>query len=244
VRARRGRRGGHCSDLELRVPSLKLRAGIRLFAKRANGYNVIGDKRMAQVPVVTEQQPLTLNVKAIGLTDEQFEKLCADNPELRLELTAERELVIMAPAGSKSGWRSGVLFQRLANWAEKDKGGITFDSSTGFALGNGAKRSPDASWMRRARWDSLTEEQQEAFAPLCPDFVAEIRSPSDSLPALMAKMREYLENGAQLGWLIDPLERNTYIYRTGAPEEYVDAPTILRGDPVLPHFVFDVTEIW
>jgi len=199
---------------------------------------------MARSPALVEQQPFTLNVKAIGLTDEQFYQLCADNPELRLELTAQRELVIMPPAGSMTSWRNSILVQRLANWAENDGRGLTFESSAGFSLPNGAKRSPDAAWMKRERWNALSREQQDAFAPLCPDFVAEIRSPSDSLPALKEKMVEYVENEAQLGWLIDPFEKRVYIYRPGEPEETVDTQTTLRGDPVLPGFVFDVAEIW
>lgn len=199
---------------------------------------------MVRTPSLTEKQPLTLNVESIGLTDEQFYQLCGDNPELRLELTAQRELVIMPPAGMKTGWRNSILVQRLANWAEKDGTGITFDSSAGFSLPNGAKRSPDAAWVKRERWSALTEKQQEAFGPWCPDFVAEIRSPSDSLPALRGKMVEYLETGAQLGWLIDPFERRVYVYRPDRPEECIDNPATLRGDPILPGFVFNVAEIW
>jgi Uma2 family endonuclease len=132
-------------------------------------------------PVLEQHTPsmLILNVKALGLTDEQFLRLCADNEDLRFELTAEGELVIMPPTGLMTGWRNGKLTQRLANWAEQDRTGLAFDSSTGFTLPNGAKRSPDASWVRRDRWEALSEEQREGMAPLCPDFVVELRSPSD-----------------------------------------------------------------
>ncbi|OGG46940.1 MAG: hypothetical protein A3F84_21005 [Candidatus Handelsmanbacteria bacterium RIFCSPLOWO2_12_FULL_64_10] len=187
---------------------------------------------------------LTLSVRSAGLTDEQFYRLCQDNPDLRLELTARRELVITAPTGSKTGWRNSRLNQRLANWAERDGTGLSFDSSTGFTLPGGAKRAPDAAWIRRERWEALNEEQQEGFAPLCPDFVVELRSSQDSLSVLQDKMSEYLENGARLGWLIDPVDRRVYLYHPGQPLECLESPAMLSGDPVLPGFVFDVREIW
>jgi Uma2 family endonuclease len=194
--------------------------------------------------VLDEEEPLTLDVKSAGLTDEQFYRLCADNRELRLELTAERELVIMPPTGGETGRRNTRLTQRLANWAEKDGTGEAFDSSTGFNLPNGAMRSPDASWVRRGQWDSLTRAQREEFIPACPDFVAELRSRKDRLRTLQAKMEEYIENGAELGWLIDPGTKRVYVYRPGRPVECLDAPSTLNGAPVLPGFVFNVSEIW
>ncbi len=188
--------------------------------------------------------PLTLNVRSTGLTDEQFHGLCRDNPDLRLEMTAQRELVIMAPTGSKTGWRNSRLNQRLANWTERDGSGLSFDSSTGFTLPDGAKRAPDAAWIRRERWEALSEEQQEGFAPLCPDFVVELRSPQDSLSALRDKMTEYLANGILLGWLIDPVDRRITVYRPGQPVECLEDPASISGDPILPGFRFDVREIW
>jgi len=199
---------------------------------------------MSQGPVLTEQEPLTLNVKSAGLTEEQFYQLCADNPELRLELTADGELVILSPTGAKTGRRNARLTRRLDAWAEKNNAGVTFDSSTGFTLPNGAKRSPDASWVKRERWESLTEKQQEDFAPLCPDFVVELRSAKDRLSTLQHKMEEYVANGARLGWLIDPKAKRVYVYRSGQPVECLENPEGLSGDPVLPGFVFDVSEIW
>ncbi|HEX9724305.1 MAG TPA: Uma2 family endonuclease [Vicinamibacteria bacterium] len=194
--------------------------------------------------VLDEEEPLTLHMKSAGVTDGQFYQLCADNPELRLELTANRELLIMSPTGGKTGRRNTRLTQRLANWAEKDGTGEAFDSSTGFSLPNGAKRSPDASWVRRSRWEALTEAQQEEFLPLCPDFVVELRSRRDPLPTLQAKMEEYIENGAELGWLIDPKARRVYVYRSGQAVERVESPSTLSADPVLSGFTFDVSEIW
>ena len=124
------------------------------------------------------------------------------------------------------------------DWAKKDGTGISFDSSTGFRLPNGAIRSPDASWVKPERWQTLTLEQRRGFAPLCPDFVLELRSATDQLSALQAKMQEYIDNGARLGWLIDPSERRVYIYRPGLPMEQQNDPSTLSGDPVLPGFVF------
>ena len=188
--------------------------------------------------------PVKINVRAVQLTDEQFVLLCQENPELRLELTAQHELVIMPPTGSKTGWRNSRITQRLANWAETDGTGLVFDSSTEFMLPNGAKRSPDVSWLRRVRWEALTELQQNGFAPLCPDFVVELRSQQDRLATLQEKMQEYLATGAQLGWLIDPLEKCVHIYRSKQTVETRDDPASLDGEAVLPGFVLDVRELW
>ena len=150
----------------------------------------------------------------------------------------------MAPTGTKTGWRNSRLNQRLATWAEQDGTGLCFDSSTGFSLPNGAKRSPDASWVKRERWEALSEEQQEGFAPICPDFVVELRSPEDRLALLQEKMSEYLKTGAQLGWLIDPMERRVYVYRAGTQPECLPDPSTVGGDPLLPGFRLGLPEIW
>ena len=142
---------------------------------------------------------LSVNLKSLHVTDRQFLQLCKDNAELRLELTAQGELIAMLPTGSKTGLRNSVITRQLAEWAERDGNGVTFDSSAGFSLPNGAQRSPDASWLRKARWQALSLEEQESFAPLCPDFVVELRSPSDAVEVLQSKMSEYLDNGAELG---------------------------------------------
>jgi Uma2 family endonuclease len=202
---------------------------------------------MAQTPVVCTPNPpdrLLLNVESIQLTDEQFHRLCRDNPELQFELTARKELVIMSPTGSKTGWRNSKINQRLANWAEADGTGISFDSSTGFTLPNGAKRSPDAAWVRKEIWEALTDEQQEEFAPICPEFVIELRSANDDLATLQAKMTEYIENGTHLGWLIDAKNQKVYVYRPEQPVECLESPNSVTGDPVLPQFVFRPSEIW
>jgi len=200
---------------------------------------------MAQIAGVAELSvPFKLNVRRTKLTEEQFMQLCQENPELRLELTAQGELVIMPPTGSETGWCDSRLNLRLAAWAETEGTGLTFGSSTGFTLPNGAVRSPDASWVKRDRWNALTTEQRRRFAPLCPDFVIELRSPTDRVSDLQEKMQEYIDNGARLGWLIDPLDKRVYVYRPSQPVESLDNPTSLSGDPVLPGFVLQVWELW
>jgi Uma2 family endonuclease len=202
---------------------------------------------MARLFSVTAQNLpylLELSVKSVGLTDEQFFLLCRDNPELRFELTAQKGLIIMPPTGSRTGWRNSELNYQLVQWAKADGTGLTFDSSTGFTLPNGAKRSPDGAWVRRERWEALSEEEQDEFAPLYPDFVMELRSPQDRLSTLQGKMSEYIENGAQLGLLIDPSVRRAYIYRPGQPVESLDNPDSIRGDPVMPGFVLNLAGIW
>ena len=200
---------------------------------------------MPQPAVATDLGlPFKLNVRRVRLTEEQLALLCQENRDLRFELTAQQELVIMPPAGSETGWRNGRLTYRLVAWAEMDGTGLAFDSSAGFTLPNGAIRSPDASWVRRERWNALTLDQQAKFAPLCPDFVVELRSPADNLSDLHDKMQEYLDNGARLGWLIDPLDKQVYVYRPGQQLETLDDPATLSGDPILPGFVLPVRELW
>lgn len=188
--------------------------------------------------------PFKLNLHDTKLTEEQFVLLCQENPDVPLELTARGELIIMPPTGLESGRRNTTLTQRLANWAEGDKSGIAFDSSTLFTLPNGAKRSPDAAWIRRERWDALPVKEREGFGLICPDFVVELRSLTDRLKDLYEKMEEYLANGARLGWLIDPLDKRVSIYRPDHPVEVLDDPSMVSGDPVLPGFVLLVRELW
>jgi Uma2 family endonuclease len=202
---------------------------------------------MARIPPtkeMAETDRLVLNVESVGLSEEQFFRLCRDNSDLRFELTAQRELIIMPPAGFRSGWRNNRICYRLTQWAEKDGTGIVSESSGGYTLPNGANRAPDASWIRSQRFDSLSEDEQERFVHLCPDFVVELMSPSDRLQELQEKMDEYIANGAQLGWLIDPFNKCVYIYRAGQAVEYLENPTTISGDPTLAGFVFNVAEIW
>jgi len=178
------------------------------------------------------------------LTGEDFDQLVRDNPELRMELTATGELILMLPTGSKTGLLNAELNLQFGTWAKANRSGVVFDSSTLFVLPNGARRSPDLSWVRRERWDALTEVEQEGFAPLCPDFVIELRSRSDNLPPLEHKMFEYIANGAQMAWLIDPLRKRVYIYRPDRSTEILEDPETVSGEPELPGFVLDVRGLW
>lgn len=199
-------------------------------------------------PLLQEEEPqfvaTALDFRSISLSDEQFLQLCQDNEDLRLELTAEGDLIIMAPTGGTTGSRNAKFNARLTVWAEKDGTGLSFDSSTMFCLPNGAKRSPDAAWVSYERWNALTEAEQESVVPLCPDFVLELRSASDSLRYLQAKMQEYISNGAQLGLLIDPKSKQVHVYRPEEPVEALDNPETVSGDPVLPGFALSMKDIW
>jgi len=185
----------------------------------------------------------SLDVKDV-LTGEQFEKLASNNPDLRLELTSDGELIIMPPTGSRTGLRNARITEALSAWARKDGTGLCFDSSTGFALPNGARRSPDAAWVKRERWGALSESEQEGFAPICPDFVVELRSQTDALRTLQEKMLEYIENGASLAWLIDSGNRNVYVYRPGSTVEILRDPKLVSAEPNLHGFMLDLSELW
>jgi Uma2 family endonuclease len=186
---------------------------------------------------------LILNLRpAIELTDEQFFQLCQNNRDLRLERTAEGELMIMPPTGWKSGNQNARLTQRLGNWTDADGTGLAFDSSTGFKLPNGADRSPDASWVKKERIEAL-KANPARFMPLAPDFVVELRSANDDLETLQRKMQEYLSCGVRLGWLIDPHNQRVEIYRPRRDVEILDSPTTLSGEDILPGFVLDLAGI-
>jgi Uma2 family endonuclease len=178
------------------------------------------------------------------LTGEDFDQLVRDNPELRMELTATVELILMPPTGARTGLLNAELNRQFGTWAKTNRGGVVFDSSTLFTLPSGARRSPDLSWVKRERWDALTDEEQESFAPLCPDFVIELRSRSDNLPPLEDKMLEYIANGAIMAWLIDPLRKRVYIYRPNRTAEILEDPKSVSGDPELPGFKLDMRELW
>jgi len=184
--------------------------------------------------VVTPQRPLS---------DEEFWEFCAQNRELRIEMTKEGQMIIMMPVGSEGSSRNFLLTARFGAWVENDGTGVGFDSSGGFRLPNKAKRSPDASWVLRERWEALTEKQRKKFAPLCPDFVVELRSDTDRLKKLQQKMEEYTENGARLGWLIDPKEKKVHIYRPDAPVEILDNPKEVSGEPLLRGFILKLEGI-
>lgn len=180
----------------------------------------------------------------LEMTDEQFFLLCQINHGLRFERTAQGDLIVMPPTGGATGNRNQEITRQLGNWTKADGVGAAFDSSTGFKLPNGADRSPDAAWVRRDRLAALTHEQKEKFLPLCPDFVIELRSPTDKLVTVQAKMDEYMANGAQLGWLLDPATRRVYVYRPGANVEVLEQVAAVAGAPELAGFTLDLREIW
>ncbi|MEG4623930.1 Uma2 family endonuclease [Microcoleus sp. w1-18aA5] len=193
--------------------------------------------------MITIQFPTNSIELSINLTDEQFFQLCQHNRDYQFERTASGELIIMPPTGSETSRRNADLTSQLRVWNHETKLGVVFDSSGGFTLPNGADRSPDASWVKKERWDALTPEQKDSFAPLCPDFVVELRSRTDSLKKLQEKMQEYIDNGAKLGWLIDRQNQRVEIYRPGQDVEIIQNPRTLSGEEVLPGFVLDLAEI-
>ncbi len=197
-------------------------------------------------PVEQSAEALVLHFHPVlkKLGEDGFFEFCMLNKDLRIELTSAGDLIVMSPTGGKTGNRNAKLTIRCGTWAEQDGTGLYFDSSTLFTLPNGAKRSPDFSWVRNERWEQLSEKEQEQFPPVCPDFVVELRSPSDSLRTLKQKMQEYVENGAQLGWLLDPFEKKVYVYRPESAVECLDDPKIISGDPLLPGFTLDVQSLW
>jgi Uma2 family endonuclease len=179
----------------------------------------------------------------LRVSPEGFERLCRFNRDLRLERTARGELIVMPPAGTESGGFNALLTMRLGIWATADGSGVFFDSSAGYTLSNGAIRSPDASWITKERWGHLTPDEKKKFAPICPDFVVELRSPSDKKSDVREKMQEYLEQGARLGWSLDPIDQTVEIYRPGKPVEVLKRPLTLSGEDVLPDFVLDLAGI-
>ena len=194
--------------------------------------------KAGHAPIVIKFEPV------IKMTSELFERFCAQNDDMRIELTAEGTIEIMPPTFGSTGNRNSNLTTQLGNWTIADDTGIAFDSSAGFTLPNNAVRSPDASWVSNTRYSLLSAEEKDSFTPLCPDFVVELRSSSDRLSVVQAKMDEYMANGARLGWLLDPLQRQVHIYRPGAQPEILDNPDSLSADPELPGFTLDLTRIW
>ncbi len=194
---------------------------------------------------VPEISPLVLQMSpAIEMTDEQFFDFCQQNRDYRIERTAQGEVIIMPPTGSETGNRNFDLIVQLGLWTRQNKTGIGFDSSTGFTLPNGSIKSSDAAWIKLEKWNRLTPEQQQKFAPICPDFVVELRSPSDNLKRLQDKLQDYIEQGTLLGWLIDRKHQQVYIYRPNQPVDCLTQPTTLSEESLLPGFVLDLSTIW
>ncbi|MEM1281431.1 MAG: Uma2 family endonuclease [Cyanobacteria bacterium P01_H01_bin.152] len=187
---------------------------------------------------------LTLNLRPVAqLTEEAFKALCAANPDAKLERAATGELIIMSPTGGETGRRNLNISMQLGLWNQQVGLGVAFDSSTMFQLPNGAFRSPDAAWVELSHWETLTPEEREGFCPLCPDFVVELRSPSDSLKTLREKMTEYIDNGARLGWLIDPKTKQVEIYGPGTSPKILESPQTVCNDSVLPNFQLKLNTI-
>ena len=187
---------------------------------------------------------LTLDLQTIELTDEQFYQLCINNRDLRFERNANGDLLIMSPTGGETGNRNIEIAYQLQAWSRQNKSGLAFDSSTGFKLPNGANRSPDASWILLNKWNALTPKQQQKLIPLCPDFVIELLSPSDTLVDTQTKMEEYIDNGTLLGWLIYRRHKQVEIYRPGQTVEILDSPQSLSGEKVLPGFLLSLETIY
>ncbi len=199
---------------------------------------------MVQAPL----KPLLLQLPhqlALRVTPEQFAALAVANRELHLERTPTGELIVNPPTGGKTGKRNwNIAGELYLWWRNAQEPGEAFDSSTGFELPNGANRSPDAAWISQSRWDGLTPEEQDSFIPLCPDFVVELRSKNDTIKDLRAKMEEYRENGAKLGWRIDPKNKRVEIYRPGQTVEVLENPSQLSGETVLANFILNLKRVW
>ena len=200
--------------------------------------SLVVNETVRLTPVVLHWPP------SLHLVNDQFFDFCQANKELRIERTAQGDCEIMAPTGGETSWRNCRLITLLSIWAEQDGRGVVFDSTGGFILPNGAIRSPDVSWVKRTRLTALTAEQKQRFLPLCPDFVIELRSPSDSIKTLQDKMQEYSENGASLGWLIDPEARRVLVFQPQKTMVSLDMPEFLSADDLLIGFRLELQKIW
>lgn len=191
-------------------------------------------------------EPIVLyfGVYAKKMNDQDFFEFCQLNQDVQLELTSKGDLIISSLNGGNAGSFSFKVNGLFSEWVEKDDSGVGFCSTAGFRLPNGAMRSPDFSWVKKSRWDALTVDKRNIFPPLCPDFVVDIRFPIYNLNYLHDKMQEYIENGAQLGWLIDLVDGQVLIYRLNCEVETIQAHAVIKGDPVLPGFVLDTRKLW
>ncbi|MBP0015216.1 MAG: Uma2 family endonuclease [Roseofilum sp. SBFL] len=188
---------------------------------------------------------LTLDLSPIAtLNRSEFRKLCAANRDRKLERSPQGELIIMSPTGGETGsWNSELIIE-IGLWNRQQKAGVICDSSTGFELPSGGDRSPDVSWIPLEKWNALTPQERKGFLPLCPDFVIELLSPSDSWTAGVRKMEEYQANGCRLGWLLDPKGKRVGIYRPNQPVQILHQPQILSGEDVLVGFELGVQFLW
>ncbi len=190
------------------------------------------------LPIVLRLHPV------IQLTEEEFATFCEHNREVRIERRRTGELELMSPTKGYTGNHEAEVVMQLGNWTRRDGSGVFFGSSAGFTLPNRAMRSPDASWVLKSRLALMTPEDENRFMPICPDFVVEVRSITDRLRVFQDKMDEYIENGARLGILIDPLEKRVHVYRPGASVQIYDNPETVSADPELPGFVLNIREVW
>ncbi|WP_414753359.1 Uma2 family endonuclease [Anabaena sp. CCY 9910] len=198
-----------------------------------------------QSPVATDILGMVLKMQPnIIISDEQLFDFCQVNRDFRIERNQLGELLIMPPTGAETDERNFNLIVQLGIWTKQNGTGVGFGSSGGFTLPNGAVRSPDAAWIKKARWEAIPVEQRKKFAPICPEFVVELRSETDSLQTLQEKMQEYINNGTELGWLIDRKQRKVFIYRPDQSVKELDNPSTLSGEDILPGFVLDLSQIW
>ncbi len=198
-----------------------------------------------QLSVDLEILPMVLQMLPnMIMTDDQFFDFCQLNRHFRIERNQIGDLFIMSPTDSETGQRNFNLIGELGIWTKQDGTGVGFGSSGGFTLPNGAVRSPDAAWIKRTKWEIIPAEKRKKFAPICPEFVVELRSENDNLSTLKEKMQEYIDNGTQLAWLIDRKQRKVFIYRPNCGVEELDNPQTLTGEDILPGFVLDLSEIW
>jgi Uma2 family endonuclease len=178
------------------------------------------------------------------MTDEELMRFCAENDALRVERDVNGELIVMSPSGSGTGQKNSDLIYQLTAWARETNSGATFDSNAGFTLPDGSMRSPDAAWIAWPRWNALTKQEQDGFAPICPEFVIELRSPSDSLTELQAKMRLWIANGAEVAWLVDPSRKTVEVYRPGREAEVLEGGSAVEGDGPVAGFVLELGRVW
>lgn len=189
-------------------------------------------------------RPIDLSQFWHEIGEAEFAEFCERNPEMRIEMSKDGDIIIMPPTNTETGRKNFDLIADFAIWSRKNKNGVAFDSSTGFTLPNNARRSPDLSWVRKEKWDALPKEEKRRFARLVPDFVVELRSETDSLKDLQNKMLEYVESGVSLGWLIDPQERKVHIYRAEKPVETLDNPAQISGESLIEGFILDLENIF
>jgi Uma2 family endonuclease len=196
-----------------------------------------------QFALANLELPVRIRLKR-PMTDDELMQFCAENELLRVERDANGELIVMSPTGTGTGRTNSEMNFQLALWARETNSGVTFDSNAGFTLPDGSMRSPDAAWIAWARWNALTKEEQDRFAPICPEFVIELRSPSDSLSELQAKMQLWIANGAELAWLVDPSRKAVEVYRPGREAEVLEGGSVVEGDGPVAGFVLELGKVW